>query len=137
MFTNPPDETMRRLLTESRRIAVVGISPHRHRPSFRIARFLVQSGYEVIGVRPDAVPVLDLPCYPNLLDIPGGVDIVNVFRRPQAVATHVEEVLTIGAPALWLQLGVIDDDAALKAERSGVVVVMDRCILIEHARLLS
>jgi len=128
---------MRRLLTDSRRIAVVGISPHRYRPSFRIASFLVDSGYEVIGVRPDAQSVMGLPCYGSLLEVPEPIDLVNVFRRPQAVAGHIDEAIAVGAPAIWLQLGVIDDEAALAAQARGIDVVMNRCILIEHARLLS
>jgi predicted CoA-binding protein len=116
---------------------VVGLSPRPHRPSHRIATFLIDRGYNVIGVRPGEDEILGRPCYPRLEDIPEKVDIVDVFRRRESLAAHAEEAIRIAAAALWFQLGVIDVDAALRAREAGLEVVMNRCILVEHGRLLE
>lgn len=136
-FQNPNETKIRKILDETHSIAVVGLSPHRHRPSHRITQYLIQVGYEVVGVRPDGLSVLGLACYSTLSAIPHPVDLVNVFRRPSAVAEHVEQAIEIRAKSLWLQLGVIDSNAAELARDAALDVVMDRCILVEHARLIA
>jgi predicted CoA-binding protein len=114
--------------------AVVGCSPNPARPSHGVARFLIDRGYDVIPVRPGTDEVLGRPCYPSLRDVPQPVDVVDVFRRSELAGTHVDEAIAVGAKAVWLQLGVIDDAAAARARDAGLLVVMDRCPAIELPR---
>jgi uncharacterized protein len=114
--------------------AVVGCSPQPWRPSHGVARFLLERGYEVIPVRPGVQEVLGRPCHASLHDVPGPVDVVDVFRRSDLAGAHVDEAIAIGAKAVWLQLGVIDEEAAARARAAGVLVVMDRCPAIELSR---
>ncbi|MFQ5792303.1 MAG: CoA-binding protein, partial [Acidobacteriota bacterium] len=126
-FRNPPDEVIRKLLETSRTVAVVGLSPRPERPSHRVAAFLIGKGCRVFGVRPGVKHVLGSPCYSRLRDIPEKIDVVDVFRRSEAVPEHAEEAVALGVSVLWLQLGVIHQEAALRAKRAGLTVVMDRC----------
>jgi hypothetical protein len=137
LFRNPSDEEIRALLERSRTIAVVGLSPRPERDSNRIARYLIEQGYRVLGVRPGYEEILGRPCYPKLADVPEKIDLVNVFRRPVFVPGHAAEAVSARAGALWLQLGVIHQQAALVAKQAGMTVVMDRCIMVEHDRLLG
>ena len=134
-FDNPPAEEIRALLQRARTIAVVGLSPDPDRPSFGVAMYLRARGYRIVPIRPGALEVLGEKAYPSLLDVPFPVDIVNVFRRPKFVGGHTDESLRIGARSLWLQEGVVDDQAARRAREAGLVVVMDRCLLKEHRRV--
>lgn len=130
------DLAIRQLLKQARTIAVVGASEKPWRDSHRIASFLIQKGYEVYPVNPRYRTVLGLKCYPDLAALPEPVDIVDVFRRSEAVPEVVDAAVATNAKAVWLQLGVIHEAAALKAEQSGILVVMDRCILVDHQRLM-
>jgi predicted CoA-binding protein len=114
--------------------AVVGCSPDPGRPSHGVARFLIDRGYEVIPVNPGVDQVLGRRCYPSLRDVPQPVDVVDVFRRSEHAGAHVDEAIALGARAVWLQLGVIDEAAAERAEAAGLLVVMDRCPAIELPR---
>ncbi len=134
-FENPSDDEIRDLLLRTRTIAVLGLSPRPDRASHAIASFLIEAGYEVYGVRPGCNEILGRPCYGSLKDVPTEIDLVDVFRRSEFVPGHVEECLASGAKSLWLQLGVIHEPSARKAREAGLVVVMDRCILVEHRRL--
>jgi predicted CoA-binding protein len=125
---------MRTLLTSARRIAVVGLSPDPDRPSHRIARYLMEQGYEVVPVRPDAGEILGRPVAPSLAAA-GPVDIVDVFRRPEAAEAIVAEAVTLGLPAVWLQEGIVSAAARARAEAAGIAYVEDRCIFKEHRRL--
>jgi predicted CoA-binding protein len=136
-FQNPTDEEIRDLLERARTIAVLGLSPWPHRPSHRIATFLIDRGYRVFGVRPDTDEILGRPCFPCLADIPEEIDLVDVFRRRETLAGHTEEAIAAAAPALWFQLGLVDEDSALRAQDAGIEVVMNRCILVEHGRLIG
>ncbi len=136
-FKNPTDAEIRDLLKRVRTIAVVGLSPQPHRPSHRIATYLIDRGYLVFGVRPDSEEILGRPCYARLADVPETIDLVNVFRRPRHLPRHTDEAIAAGVPALWFQLGVIDDESALRAQDAGIAVVMNRCIMVEHGRLLD
>lgn len=136
-FQNPSDDEIRALLERARTIAVVGLSPRPERASHAIAGFLVEKGYRVFGVRPGYDEILGCPCYAKLGDIPQEVDVVDVFRRPEFVPAHVEQAIAAGAGAVWLQLGVIHEEAALRAREQDLIVVMNRCILVEHERLLG
>ena len=115
--------------------AVVGASPDPHRDSHRIAGMLARSGYRVIAVNPNCDSLFGEPAFESLADIPEKVDVVDVFRRSDAAGRHVDEAIEIGARAVWLQLGVIDEGAAERARAAGLEVVMDRCPAIEMPRL--
>src|SRR5436853_1986083 len=127
-------DKVRRILKGSRTIAVVGLSAQWHRPSFFAAKYLQEHGYRVIPVNPAYPEILGEKCYPSLLDIPEPVDVVDVFRKPQDVPPIAEEAVRIGAKVLWMQIGVIHEDAARRAREAGLEVIMDRCMKIEHAR---
>ena len=116
---------------------MLGLSTRPERASHRIARFLIERGYTVFGVRPDVDEILGRPCYPRLADVPQKLDMVDVFRRRDTLAGHTEETIAVGAKSLWFQLGLVDDDSALRAREAGIEVVMNRCIMIEHGRLIG
>ncbi|MFN7971523.1 MAG: CoA-binding protein [Acidobacteriota bacterium] len=137
MFQNPDDRAIGDLLARARRIAVVGLSPHPHRDSNRIARYLLARGYDVVPVYPREDEILGRKVYRSVAEIPGGVDLVDVFRRSDALAATVDDAIAAHAPALWLQLGCIDEAAAARAAAAGMTVVMDRCIMVDHASLLA
>jgi len=130
------DHEMTDLLRTSKTIAVVGLSSNPLRPSFGVSRFLQRQGFRIIPVNPNEPEVLGERAYPSVKDIPDSIDIVNVFRRPARVPEVVDEALAKGARCLWMQEGVVNHEAARKAEAAGLPVVMDRCILKELARLL-
>ncbi len=120
------------LLKSARRIAVVGLSPKPARPSHQVAVYLLAAGYEVIPVNPGHDRLLGLAAYPDLRSVPGRVDIVDIFRRADEVPAIVEEAIAIGAKAVWMQLGIVHQDAAARAATAGLAVVMDRCIMVDH-----
>jgi predicted CoA-binding protein len=140
MFANPTDDTVRGLLTGARTIAVVGASQNTARPVHGVMRYLIGAGYEVYPVNPGLAgkTLLGRPVFGRLSDVPVATDVVDIFRRTEALSGVVDEALSLSTPpkAIWMQLGLRDDDAAARAMASGVTVVMDRCIKIEHARLL-
>lgn len=129
--------TLRRILAESRTIAVVGLSQNWHRPSNFAAKYLKHHGYRIVPVNPAYDEVLGEKCYASLAEIPFAVDVVDCFRRTEDIPPLAEAAIAIGAKVLWLQLGVIHLDAAQRARDAGLDVVMDRCIKIEHARLMG
>jgi uncharacterized protein len=129
------DDAARFILTRLRTWAVVGCSPEPSRDSHRIARLLKSRGYRVIPVNPAAGELLGERCYASLGEVPERADVVDVFRRSDAAGAHVDEAIEIGARAVWLQLGVIDEAAAERARAAGLQVVMDRCPAIELPRL--
>ena len=122
------------LLRKSRVIAVVGLSSKKYRPSYGVAEYMQHEGYRIIPVNPNEREVLGEKAYAQLGDIPEHVDIVDIFRRSEYVLPVVEEAIRIGAAAVWMQEGVVDEQAAEKARAAGLTVVMDRCILKEHSR---
>ncbi len=128
---------LRRLLLDTRTIAVVGLSANWHRPSYFAAKYMLDRGYTIIPVNPAYPEILGQKCYPSLRDIPVPVDLVDVFRKPEEVLPVVDDAIAIGARALWLQLGVINPEAVRRAEEAGLKVVMDRCVKIEYARLFG
>lgn len=131
-FQDP--RTIRRILRTMRRVAMVGASANETRPSYFVAYYLKRMGYDLIPVNPRYDNILGLPCYPSLSAISEPPEIVNVFRRPEEVGEIVDEAIAKGAKALWLQFGVINEKEALKAQKAGLEVVMDRCMKIEHGR---
>ena len=128
---DPTTETAQRILREYRTWAVVGASPDPSRPSHGVMRTLLANGYEVVPVRPGEEHLLGRPCYPSLEAVPHPVEVVDIFRRSDRAGQHVDEAIGVGAKAVWMQLGVIDDDAADRARDAGLLVVMDRCPAIE------
>lgn len=127
---------IREILRESKTIAVVGLSPKPHRPSHQVARYLMAAGYNVIPVNPGHDALMGLTCYPNLRAIPAPVDMVDIFRRPEAVMNIVNDAVAIGARYIWMQEGIVNEEAAAKAEAAGLRVVMDRCTMVDHMNLL-
>jgi predicted CoA-binding protein len=137
MFANPGDEELKNLLEKARTIAVVGLSPRPERPSHRIARRMQDWGYRIIPVRPALDSVLGEKAYARLRDVPTSVDIVDVFRAASQLDAIVEECIELRVPALWIQLGIVNQPAAERARAAGIFTVMDRCISVDYRRLLS
>jgi uncharacterized protein len=129
---NSPEAISRGLA--GRTIAMVGLSSRPDSPSYEVAQYLQEHGYRVIPINPRESEVLGERAYPSLREAPAGIDVVDVFRRPDAAPAIVEDAISIGAPVLWLQLGVVNEEAAARAESAGMTVVMDRCMHIEHLR---
>lgn len=130
------DEDIRKLLSASHTIAVVGLSNNTARASNRVSRYMQREGYSIIPVNPGITEALGAPAFPNLKSVPGPVDIVNIFRRPEFVPDIVEAAIAIKAKAVWMQLGIAHEAAAQRASDAGLHVVMDRCIMVEHSSLL-
>jgi len=128
---------IQRVLHRSRTIAVVGLSKNELRASHFVGYYLLRHGYRVIPVNPRESEILGETCYPSLTDVPGPVDVVNVFRAPEALPAIVDETIAIGASALWCQFGVVNLDAARTATDAGISAIVDRCIKIEHARYIG
>ena len=131
------DDRIRAILTGYRNVAVVGLSPDPNRPSNQVARYLVDHGYNVIPINPGVDEVLGLRSYPSLKDVPDEIEIVDVFRRSEHVPDIARSAVEIGAKVLWTQLGITSAEGAEIAEHAGLEVVMDRCTLIEHRRLIG
>jgi uncharacterized protein len=128
---------LRRILDDSRTIAVVGLSANWYRPSYFAAKYMQDHGYRIIPVNPSYSEVLGQKCYPSLTAIPGPVDLVDCFRKAEEIVPIAREAVAIGAKVLWMQLGIRNDEAAGIASAAGLDVVMDRCVKIEHARLMG
>jgi uncharacterized protein len=127
-------DTIRKILKQTRTIAVVGLSSDPSRPSYSVSSYMQSNGYRIIPVNPNESEVLGEKSYSSLTEVPVSIDLVDIFRRSEEAGAHVDEAISVGAQAVWLQEGVIDDDAASKAQSAGLDVVMDRCILKEHIR---
>ena len=123
------------ILIGFRRVAVVGLSPKAYRPSYGVASYLKDQGFEVMPVNPSAIEIMGLKSYPDLRSIPGPVEIVDIFRRSEDVGSIVEDAIAIGAKAVWMQDGVVNEQAAKKAREAGLKVVMNECMMREHHRL--
>ena len=128
---------LRRVLAQHRTIAVVGLSANWYRPSYFAAKYMLDHGYRVIPVNPAYEEVLGQRCYPSIAAIPGPVDIVDAFRKPAEMPAIAREAVAKGAKVLWMQLGIRNDEAARIATDAGLDVVADRCVKIEHARILG
>ena len=137
--TNPSDDVVKNILTTMKRIAVVGLSAKEDRASHGIARFLQGQGFDVIGVNPLLVgqDVLGLPIVGTLAEVPGNIDVVNVFRRSDTVPPVMEAAIAVGATSVWLQEEVVHEEATTRAREAGLEVVQDRCIYKEWLRLMN
>ncbi len=136
-FENPSEEEIRGLIERVHRIAVVGLSPKPHRDSNRVSLYMQERGYEIIPIYPREERILGAAVYRRVKDVPGSIDLVNVFRTSSALSEVTDDSLAAGAPAIWFQLGCVHEDAAARAQQQGVRVVMDRCLMVDHARLLG
>ncbi|WP_293936223.1 CoA-binding protein [Iodobacter sp.] len=135
VFQNPSDEEIRQFLLSIHHIAVVGLSPKPDRPSFGVSAIMQKAGYQIIPVRPYTESVLGETAYASLSDLPSKVDLVNVFRASDQIDAIVDEAIQLQIPAIWIQLGIINEAAALRAKAAGLFVVMNRCIKIEYLQL--
>ena len=133
------DATLREILEQDRRVAVLGIKDGPSDDAYKVPAYLQRHGYEIVGVNPKLTRVLDAPCVPSLGDLPGPVDLIDVFRAAPHIPAHVDEILALPSRprSVWLQLGIRDDESAARLEAEGIRVVQDRCILVEHRRLLG
>jgi hypothetical protein len=132
---NATEKEIREILTGARRIAVVGHSDDPSRDSYKVGRYLAAHGYEVFAVNPNAASTDSLKFYPDLSSVPGPIDIVDIFRRPEAIPAVVDEAIGKGAGAIWMQEGLTHNVAADRARAAGLRVVMNRCIMKEHRGL--
>lgn len=130
------DKHLKELLLSARTIAVVGLSPKENRPSNMVGRYLQSVGYRIIPVNPGQDQVFGIPCYLDIASVPEQIDIVNIFRLSQHVPPIVEQAIQAGSGAIWMQQGIINESAAQLATEAGIPCIMDRCIKIEHARLV-
>jgi len=128
---------LRRILTDYKRVAIVGLSADWSRPSNFAAKYLLDHGFEVVPVNPKYDEILGQKCYADLRDIPDPVDVVDLFQRVDRIPPFVDQAIEIGAKVVWMQLGIIHEEAAQKARDAGLEVVMDRCMKIEYARLFG
>ena len=128
---------LRRILAKSRTLAVVGLSAQWHRPSYFAAKYMRDHGYRIIPVNPRYTEVLGETCYPNLRAVPEPIDIVDCFRKSGEIPPLADDAIAIGAKVLWMQLGIVNEAAADRASLAGLDVVMNRCVKIEHARILG
>jgi uncharacterized protein len=135
MTDNTDINDLRRILVEYKRVAMVGLSADWYRPSNFAAKYLLERDFEVIPVNPKYDEILGQKCYPDLASIPTPVDIVDLFQRPDRIPPFVDQAIEIGARVVWMQLGIVNEEAAQKARDAGLEVVMDRCMKIEYARL--
>jgi uncharacterized protein len=133
-FQNPSPGEIKALLQRVKTVAVVGLSADPDRPSYSVSMYLQGNGYRIVPVRPGGGEILGEKVYGRLSDIPFAVDIVDHFRRSSEVGAHLDEAVRLRVPAVWMQEGVIDEEAALRARAAGLVVVMDRCMLKEHRK---
>ncbi len=128
------EDPIQNILERGKVLAVVGLSSKPHRPSYGVARYMQLAGYHIIPVNPNEEKVLGEKSYARLEDVPVQVDVVNIFRRSEFVPAIVESAIAVGAWAVWMQEGVINEQAAERAREAGLQVVMDRCLLKEHAK---
>jgi predicted CoA-binding protein len=132
---NPPPEAIRAILAGARRIAIVGHSDNPERDSWRVGRYLAEHGYEVFAVNPAGRPSAGLVFYADLAAVPPPIDIVDIFRRVEFIPAIVDQAIAVGARVVWMQDGLVDDEAAARARAAGLEVVQSRCIMRDHARL--
>lgn len=141
MFTNPSDNEIKEILKNTKTIAVVGLSPKPNRPSHSVSKVMQGFGYRIIPVRPAVDEVLGEEAYADLESIPQSlqikIDMVNVFRAPDKITPIIDACIELKVPLIWLQDGVVNEEEALKAQKAGIRVVMDRCVYRDYVQLIS
>jgi hypothetical protein len=135
--SNPPFNEIKRILKKCKKIAIVGISPKEERDSNKVAKYLIEQGYEVVPVNPGQKEVLGRRCFKAFQDIPFQVDLANLFLNPSRVPLVVDQIIEKGVNVIWMQLGVIHNESAEKAREAGIQVVMDKCIKVEHMKMVK
>ena len=135
--SNPADEEIKKILKKNKVVAVVGLSPKPERDSHKVAKYLQDHGYRIVPVRPKAKEILGEQAYASLKDIPFPVEVVDIFRKVDAIPGIVDEAIDIGAKVVWMQLGLAENQSAQKAREAGLQVVMNKCLKIEHNRYLA
>lgn len=133
-FVTPGGDPITEILNKCKTIAVAGLSSNPMRPSHEVSQYMQSAGYRIIPVNPNETEVLGEKSYARLEDVPEKIDVVNIFRRPEEVPPVVESAIRVGAKAVWMQLGIENEEAAEKARAAGLAVVEDACILIEHRK---
>lgn len=136
-LSQPSEREIVKVLKEYSKIVIVGLSPKEDRDSNRVAKYLMDEGFEVVPVNPNCDEILGQVSYPSILDIPGEVEVVDIFRKPSAVMGIVDEAIAKGAKVIWMQEGIVNNQASDKAKEAGLKVIMDRCILKEHAKWVA
>ena len=137
MIQLPPLQQIQEILKNNTTIAVVGLSPKPERPSNQVAQYMLETGYQIIPVNPGHHQILNQTCYPDLLSVPGNIDIVNIFRRSDQVMPIVQDAITKKAKVVWMQEGIVNEEAAKLARDQGLFVIMDRCIKIDHKQFVN
>ncbi len=132
MFISNSNIDIQKILSSSHSIAVVGFSPKENRPSHIVGKYLINAGFTIYPVNPGVSEILGLKCYPDLDSISGAIDIVDIFRRSEDVGPVVDAAIACRAKVVWMQQGIVNNEAAAKAESAGLQVIMDRCIKIDH-----
>ncbi len=130
-------EEIAEILKKYRVVAVVGLSEDPSRPSHQVAHYLQQHGYRIVPINPACIEILGEKCYPSLKDVPFPVEVVDIFRKAEAIPAIVAEALEVGAKVVWMQLGLVEIESAQNAKKAGLQVVMDRCMKIEHGKHLA
>ncbi|HDM10378.1 MAG TPA: CoA-binding protein [Desulfobacteraceae bacterium] len=133
---NPPSEEILEILRKVKKIAIVGLSPKENRDSNKVARYLMKQGYEIIPVNPGQRQILGQTCYKSLSDIPFDVDMADLFLNPKRVPPVVGQAIDKGIPIIWMQLGVVHNEAARKAMEAGIQVIMNKCVKMEHQAMV-
>ncbi len=133
----PPSKDIAKILQHSKRIAVVGLSPKTTRDSNKVARYLLEKGYDIIPVNPGQQQILGRTCYKSLEDIPFAVDMANLFINPTRVPPVVAQCIHMGVKSIWMQLGIVHNASAAKARTASIEVVMNRCIMVEHRNFMK
>ncbi len=134
---NPPSEEIKAILERYKTVAVVGLSPKPQRDSHKVAKYLQENHYWIVPVNPGQKEILGEKCYPNLKTIPFPIDVVDIFRKPEAIPPVVDDAIHIGAKVIWMQLGLAHNQAADNARKAGLKVVMNKCMKIEHINMLK
>ena len=132
-----PVRKIRDILQECKHIAVVGLSPKPARPSNQVAAYMLRAGYDIIPVNPGHAEILGRPCYPDLQSVPGTIDMVNIFRRSEEVLPIVQAAIEKKVRVIWMQQGIVNEEAAALAEKQGITVIMDRCLKVDHQHYLG
>ncbi len=131
----PSDADIAEILKKYKTIAVVGLSPKPSRPSNKVASYMLDAGYTIIPVNPGQIEILGRKCYPNLASVPVPVDVVNIFRRAEDVLPITDDAVKMKASVVWMQMGIVNEEAAARARSAGLIVVMDRCIKVDHENM--
>ncbi|MHB8809583.1 MAG: CoA-binding protein [Desulfobulbaceae bacterium] len=132
-----PFRKIREILQGCKHIAVVGLSPKPARPSNQVAAYMLRAGYDIIPVNPGHAEILGLPCYPDLQSVPGTIDMVNIFRRSEEVLPIVQAAIEKKVRVIWMQQGIVNEEAAAHAEKQGITVIMDRCLKVDHQQYMG